>query len=389
MTTDARILRDAVLVDGGTVLTTDFSINFDPIITIEQEVDTARNFVRFGLSEGLLLNDGFVRDYVSGNGEADIVVSNSGFIGSSGRADIAIALGGTGQRVILNEGEVTGRIQLGLSEDLVYNTGLMDGDVNTSGGNDIVFQAASGEITGRLHTGAGDDVVFNSGVIGTVNLGSGDDLYVAVTDGGNTPDGGRILGGTGDDTIRAGTTDDVIVGGDGSDEVFGSDGNDRLYGNDGKDLLNGGEGEDTLIGGDGKDTLSGGNDNDTLHGGNGEDRLFGGRGDDRLTGGSGSDIFIFNGRSGDDTITDFTSDDQVRLSQVFRFFEVDGELQLRGLITFDIVDAALDYSGNTAVLDLQAVYEAADLADRTNGQGNSITFFNVADNSLTEDNFIL
>lgn len=389
MTADARNLRDGVLVGIGTVLTPDFSIDFEPTITIEQEFDEARNFVFFGLSEGLFLNDGFVRDFVIGNGAGDVVVSNSGFIGSSGRADIAIELGGTGQRVVLNEGDITGSVQLGLGTDLVYNTGVIDGDVNTSGGDDYVFQTVTGEITGRLHTGAGDDVVFNTGAIGTVNLGSGNDLYVATTDGGNMPEGGRILGGTGADTIRAGTTDDVILGGAGRDRVFGSDGDDHISGNGGRDSLFGGEGEDTLVGGGGKDTLGGGNDNDTLYGSSGEDRLIGGRGDDRLSGGSGADVFVFDGRTGDDVITDFTTEDQVELGQVFRFFAVPGGFELRGLITFDLVDAALDYSGGNAVLDLQAVYEAADLANRTNGEGNSITFLNVADNALTEDNFIL
>lgn len=389
MTSDARILRDAVLVGSGTVLTNDFFFDFDPIINIEQPAGAARNFVLFGRSEGLFLNDGFVVDFINGTGDADVVVSNSGFIGSSGRADVSIQLAGTGQRVILNEGEITGRVQLGNASDLVYNTGLIDGDVNTGGGDDFVFQDTSGEITGRLHTGSGDDVVFNSGSTGSVNLGSGNDLYVAVVDGGNLPESGRILGGTGDDTIRAGSGDDFISGDDGRDLITGRGGNDRISGGDSKDVLDGGEGRDTLKGGNGEDTLIGGNGNDLLQGGTGKDELIGGRGNDKLTGGSGADVFVFDGRSGNDIITDFSTADQVQLAQVFDVADVAGETVLTGLITFDIIEGLIDYTGRHAVLDLQDVYEAAGLGNLTNGEGHSIKFLNVADGALTEDNFIL
>ena len=46
--------------------------------------------------------------------------------------------------------------------------------------------------------------------------------------------------------------------------------------------------------------------NDTLIGAGGDDILIGGGGNDTLTGKGGKDIFVFNGDSGHDIITDFT-----------------------------------------------------------------------------------
>ncbi|MFM2278841.1 MAG: hypothetical protein RLZZ444_1072 [Pseudomonadota bacterium] len=66
-----------------------------------------------------------------------------------------------------------------------------------------------------------------------------------------------------------------------------------------------GDGADKLFGGAGNDTLYGGVGGDQLNGGANSDNLHGGLGADRLTGGTGEDIFVFNARSGHDTIIDF------------------------------------------------------------------------------------
>jgi Ca2+-binding RTX toxin-like protein len=52
---------------------------------------------------------------------------------------------------------------------------------------------------------------------------------------------------------------------------------------------------------------SGGSGNDTLVGASGDDILDGGDGSDVLTGGAGADVFVFDGASGTDTLTDFES----------------------------------------------------------------------------------
>ena len=81
------------------------------------------------------------------------------------------------------------------------------------------------------------------------------------------------------------------------------------------DTLTGGAGNDILSGLAGNDSLIGGEGNDTLQGGDGNDTLDGGLGIDTYTGGAGKDVFRFSGsddiKNGNDTITDFTSGDQI------------------------------------------------------------------------------
>lgn len=80
---------------------------------------------------------------------------------------------------------------------------------------------------------------------------------------------------------------------------------DTIIGNHLRNRLAGGANNDRLFGGSGADSVLGGDGNDKLHGGSGRDRLNGGRGRDELSGDSGADIFVFRGRFGSDTITDF------------------------------------------------------------------------------------
>jgi Ca2+-binding RTX toxin-like protein len=70
-------------------------------------------------------------------------------------------------------------------------------------------------------------------------------------------------------------------------------------------------GEDVMAGGAGDDVLNGGAENDSLDGGSGNDTLIGGADDDVMTGGSGNDAFVFDFNSGNDTITDFSTSDDI------------------------------------------------------------------------------
>lgn len=95
----------------------------------------------------------------------------------------------------------------------------------------------------------------------------------------------KVLGSSGQDTIRGSAASDTLMGGGGADRLFGNDGNDLLlgfhdevliygtHGADGADTLEGGSGSDTLLGGDGDDVLFGGAGNDTVDGGLGYDRV--------------------------------------------------------------------------------------------------------------------
>ena len=104
-----------------------------------------------------------------------------------------------------------------------------------------------------------------------------------------------------------------------------------LTGGNGADTIKSGAGDDVLNGGSGNDVLWGELGNDTLLGGAGLDTLIGGLGNDALTGGVSNDIFLFNtalstlSASNVDTITDFTTGDQIQLSlSIFKGLTKDG-----------------------------------------------------------------
>ncbi len=110
----------------------------------------------------------------------------------------------------------------------------------------------------------------------------------------NGSGGDNVISGTGTaDIINAKGGDDIVNAGGGADFVFGGNGDDILNGEGGADYLDGGKGDDIL------------------RGGAGEDVLVGGDGDDILSGGNGSDTFLFDGTSGNDIISDFTTADTI------------------------------------------------------------------------------
>jgi Ca2+-binding RTX toxin-like protein len=102
-----------------------------------------------------------------------------------------------------------------------------------------------------------------------VSSGAGNDL-IYLTDL-NVP--AVLVGGDGDDTLRAGTKNDDLSGDNGGDVLEGFVGNDTLRGGAGDDLIIGGPGIDQLFGDAGNDTVQA---NDGL-------------GDAKVDGGTGSD----------------------------------------------------------------------------------------------------
>ena len=195
----------------------------------------------------------------------------------------------------------------------------------------------------------------------------------------------RVSGGSGDDTMYGGAGDDRFYGGADNDKLNGHNGNDKLFGGQGNDTLKGGNGNDKLYGGDSKDTLDGGNGNDKLVGGTGQDVLTGGNGNDRMSGGSGADEFVFAGNSGKDTITDFdVNADFISLENVT---VATGDGDLFGVYGDDFVLSFITYAGGNAVLDLSALYKAAGFG-LSQADGIKVTFLNVAEGSLTGDNFV-
>ncbi|MBA4269786.1 MAG: hypothetical protein C0447_10260 [Methylobacterium sp.] len=114
-----------------------------------------------------------------------------------------------------------------------------------------------------------------------------------------------IINGTGGSNVISGTSSADVINARGGDDVVNAGG--------GADIVFGGNGDDILSGEGGADYLDGGIGNDILRGGAGADVLVGGEGDDILSGGNADDTFVFDGTSGNDIITDFTTADTIAI----------------------------------------------------------------------------
>lgn len=170
--------------------------------------------------------------------------------------------------------------------------------------------------------------------------------------------GDTLFGGAGDDTLIGGGGNDTLDGGLGTDSMEGDVGNDIYVVNSRRDKVvektkegtdrvessidymltanvenltltgkahngTGNSLDNTIIGSDRKNMLDGGAGVDILKGGMNDDRLIGGGGGDKLRGGSGSDTFIYKtlqdstpGKSGRDTIFDFSKSDKIDISAI-------------------------------------------------------------------------
>ncbi|MEM8578720.1 MAG: calcium-binding protein [Pseudomonadota bacterium] len=288
---------------------------------------------------------------------------------------------GDAQSWIVNAGTIEGRVQAWQNDDGIRNTGLIDGAVRMSDGDDY-FLNAGGTVTGFVHMGTGNDIVHNTGSMMRVNLAAGDDLYIASgfdhTDA--TGSVRNVQGGAGADIIIGADGAEIFDGGSGADSLVGRGGNDLLRGRQGKDTLDGGDGNDRLDGGDSTDLLRGGAGNDQLRGGTGQDTLEGGAGIDILLGGTGADTFIFEGATGRDRIQDFEDGDVIQLAT-----EIGGQL-----LTYTVQDV-LDhthYNSRGAFIDLTSVYETS-APDAAVPDRMHLVIWGVQDGDLDASNLIV
>lgn len=134
-----------------------------------------------------------------------------------------------------------------------------------------------------------------------------------------TDEGDWLNAGGGNDTLNGNAGNDVLIAGGGNDTLDGGEGRDFLFAGDGDDIASGGEGDDYILGGEGNDTLNGGAGNDalsgdagddTINGGAGNDIIVGGAGNDTLNGGAGDDTYIYFRGDGQDTIHDYSEEEQ-------------------------------------------------------------------------------
>lgn len=207
------------------------------------------------------------------------------------------SLGGSSGNDIMVGGQGNDHISGGDGNDFIVGDGASDGSTQqTLNVNGDPNETGSDTIYG----GAGDDTI----------LGGGwdDDL---VTDNGAYDDGEEVETDGNNNFIWAGAGDDVAAGSGGSDVIGGSSGADTLKGLGGDDTLYGNDDDDVVMGGAGDDVLYGGAGDDMVDGGTGDDRLWAGAGDDILTGGDGTDTFAFGAAAGNDTVTDFSIDDDI------------------------------------------------------------------------------
>ncbi len=196
----------------------------------------------------------------------------------------------------------------------------------------INYQSGNNTLTGDINNNI---IVSIDTVNSSLSGDDGADVLVTIGEANNTASGGN----DGDFIANLGTGNNTLSGNSGEDMIVNiGTGNNTLNGGNGADLLvNVGTGNNTLNGGNGADilinygsdaALNGGNSNDILIGGSGEDTLTGGNGNDILTGGEGADTFQFSAvnidvdfgffsidqtivLSGNDTITDFNSDEDI------------------------------------------------------------------------------
>jgi Ca2+-binding RTX toxin-like protein len=107
--------------------------------------------------------------------------------------------------------------------------------------NDTIVGTA---LSDTLDGAAGNDLIFGYG-----SMAGGIGLPPPVLDpaGGGAADDDSLVGGLGNDTVRAGGGTDTLTGGVGNDVLFGDDGDDSIDGGAGSDKMTGGAGDDTYV----------------------------------------------------------------------------------------------------------------------------------------------
>jgi len=308
-------------------------------------------------------------------------------------ADVAITLSGTGDTddgsletttVSFAEGELEKTVELSVSGDTI----LEDNETLTVT-IDSVSETSTIGTPSTTVTILNDDASDGDDVINGDNSGN-------VLDGGAGND--QVIGNGGDDNISGGTGNDILGGGTGNDEIVDGIGSNTLDGGSGLDKLitlsglnsqSGGEGSDLLVGGIQADALNGGAGNDVIRGEasngflGGSDTITGGNGDDIMMGGRGADVFVFNTNDGNDVIGQFGLGDVA-------FDNVNGYSVTANGADFQTGVDHIQLTGFSTVDASNVMSSVTDGADGAvfSAEGTDITFYGVAANQLTADDFI-
>ena len=303
-----------------------------------------RAIIMFGRDDGFAASEnvetlsddqGFIINGDTANERFGVIGRQPGDVNGDGFSDILIgAPGATG-------GNGESHLVFGASQVDELGTGAA-GTLNGSGNDEVIFGLGDND---TLRGGNGDD---------TLKSGDGNDILVG------QGDDDILIGGVGIDRLNGGTGEEVMRGGDGNDiytvdnvkdvvvERFG-EGIDRINtsvsctnpghvellvvdpGSQGLfltgsvfrdqisgankisigDVIDGRGGNDLIVGKVGDDILNGGDGNDCLFANSGAGTLNGGLGNDVMTGQKGIDTYEFDMSPGRDSITDFTTSEDI------------------------------------------------------------------------------
>ena len=298
-------------------------------------------------------------DYLNGEDGDDILIGGAGndsLYGGNG-ADTYVFSKGFGQDTVSNYDYDSNN----LVDTLRFTDGWKASDFHfIRSSNDLLIKAKAGEEQVRVDNYFVSDAA-TPYAVDRIEFDDGTKLDIAAV---------KALvqqGSNGNDNLYAYSTGSTLSGLDGNDYLYGASGkdilrgdgdNDVLYGNDGDDTLDGGSGNDSLNGGKGNDRLLGGEGDDYLNGEDGDDILIGGAGNDILSGDNGADTYVFGKGFGQDTVSNYDSDNSVdtvrmqgiRLAET-QFRKEDNDLVLFGYAAGDSVCLSSFFSGKSHQVD--------------------------------------
>jgi Ca2+-binding RTX toxin-like protein len=237
-------------------------------------------------------------------------------LGATGEEDtisgFAMVVGGSGDDEFLSSGEWLaggpGNDKLigSSGKDYIYG-GPGNDTIRGEAGDDWLF---GGDGDDTVEGGAGDDHIYEYEVEEVAEESKFDPGSSWTTKQRSSTGNDRILGGEGDDYVRAGSGNDTVEGGPGNDTLYGEEGDDTIEGGAGDDFVGGEEGDDTLRGGEGNDTVSGAYNSEVLGAGTGVDT-----GVDSIECGPGEDLARANPW---DKVTNCAKTQTVRALEVTR-----------------------------------------------------------------------
>ncbi|WP_262296108.1 calcium-binding protein [Microvirga sesbaniae] len=180
-------------------------------------------------------------------------ITNTGLI----RGDTAILGLGMGSNIVVNKGEIDGKVVLGGGAWLsprgpsvnIYDGrgGILKGEVIFSAGNDIAY---GGDGSEAFNMGANTNFVDGGGGIDTLHVAGTIDLRITGKQQTNPFTWNTVRN---IEDLIGSSLPDHLIGNGADNRISGDRGHDILEGDGGDDALEGGTGSDALLGGDGVD----------------------------------------------------------------------------------------------------------------------------------------